>query len=100
MKRFAEDRGLPWREDTAGNVVVERGGANGGEAAETLVIQGTHNTRLWVKKKATTRQFRPFYDDPIRFLHTNLNTKLDTSPSRLNLNPFETLSVFYILISI
>ena len=40
VKRFAEDRGLPWREDAAGNVVIERGGTNGGEAAETVVIQG------------------------------------------------------------
>lgn len=40
VKRFADDRDLSWREDSAGNIVVERGGANGGEDAETVVIQG------------------------------------------------------------
>ena len=40
VKRFADDRGLTWREDAVGNVVVERDGANGGEGAATVVIQG------------------------------------------------------------
>lgn len=40
VKRFADDRGLPWREDSAGNMVVEREGSNGGEGAPTVVIQG------------------------------------------------------------
>lgn len=40
VKRFADDRGLTWREDAVGNMVVERGGANGGEGAATVVIQG------------------------------------------------------------
>lgn len=40
IKGFAEDRGLPWREDGYGNMVVTREGMNGGEGAATVVIQG------------------------------------------------------------
>lgn len=40
VKGFAEDRGLPWREDDYGNMVVEREGLNGGEDAAKVVIQG------------------------------------------------------------
>ena len=41
VKGFAEDRGLPWREDDYGNVVIDREGMNGGEDAAKVVIQGT-----------------------------------------------------------
>lgn len=40
IKSFAEERGLPWREDDYGNMVVTREGFNGGEDAATVVIQG------------------------------------------------------------
>lgn len=40
VQRFADDRGLSWREDGYGNMVVERAGMNGGESAATVVIQG------------------------------------------------------------
>lgn len=41
VKGFAKDRGLPWREDDYGNVVIDREGMNGGEDAAKVVIQGT-----------------------------------------------------------
>lgn len=45
VKRFADDRGLTWQEDAVGNIVVERPGANGGEGAATVVIQGGERAR-------------------------------------------------------
>ncbi|KAL6777769.1 hypothetical protein ACKKBG_A15575 [Auxenochlorella protothecoides x Auxenochlorella symbiontica] len=40
LKVFAEERGLAWSQDAAGNLVVRRPGGGGGEAAPTVIIQG------------------------------------------------------------
>lgn len=39
VKDFAEQRGLKWRQDDVGNLVVLRPGSGGGEAAPPVVIQ-------------------------------------------------------------
>lgn len=40
LKLFAEERGLAWSQDAAGNLVMRRPGGGGGEAAPTVIIQG------------------------------------------------------------
>ena len=40
LKEFAEVRGLKWRQDGVGNLVICRSGSGGGEAAPCIVIQG------------------------------------------------------------
>ena len=40
LKSFADERGLDWTQDDAGNMVIRRPGTSGGQGAPTVVIQG------------------------------------------------------------
>ena len=40
LKSFADERGLDWAQDDAGNMVIRRPGTSGGQGAPTVVIQG------------------------------------------------------------
>ncbi|CAM9513569.1 unnamed protein product [Pylaiella littoralis] len=64
VKRFADDRGLPWQEDAYGNIVVNREGLNGGEGAAKVVIQG-HVDMVTEKNAGSSHDF---LKDPIRLL--------------------------------
>eukprot|EP00752_Nemacystus_decipiens_P004012 g3675.t1 len=64
VKGFAEERGLPWREDDYGNMVIYREGMNGGEDAAKVVIQG-HVDMVTEKNSGSTHDF---LKDPIRLL--------------------------------
>lgn len=62
IKGFAEENGLRWRQDEAGNMVVTRPGSGGGENAPTVVIQG-HVDMVCEKEKGSDHDFSA---DPIQ----------------------------------
>jgi len=62
IKDFAEARGLAWREDATGNLLVIRPGSGGGEAAEPVMLQG-HVDMVCEKNADTPHDFDA---DPIR----------------------------------
>ena len=64
LKKFAEDRGLEWRQDTVGNLVIYRKGSGGGESAPPVLIQG-HVDMVCAKTAATVHNF---FNDPIRLI--------------------------------
>lgn len=64
IKSFADERKLPWHQDSAGNMVIQRPGMNGGEQAATVIIQG-HVDMVTEKNADSTHDF---LRDPIRLL--------------------------------
>mmetsp|Transcript_28255 Transcript_28255/g.90384 ORF Transcript_28255/g.90384 Transcript_28255/m.90384 type:complete len:538 (-) Transcript_28255:1754-3367(-) len=63
MKAFADERGLEWKQDDVGNLVLKFPGRNGGEDAAPVVLQG--HVDMVCEKNADT-EF-DFDTDPIRF---------------------------------
>jgi dipeptidase D len=64
LKRFAEDRGLEWKKDAIGNLVIYRKGSGGGELAPPVLIQG--HVDMVCEKNAETHH--DFFKDPIRLV--------------------------------
>mmetsp|Transcript_16227 Transcript_16227/g.35507 ORF Transcript_16227/g.35507 Transcript_16227/m.35507 type:complete len:576 (+) Transcript_16227:34-1761(+) len=61
LKSFADARGLSWKEDSVGNLVIRRPGSGGGERAEAVLLQG-HVDMVCEKNAATSHDFS---SDPI-----------------------------------
>lgn len=62
LKKWAEDRCLEYREDTAGNLVLLRPGSSGGESAPPVVLQG-HVDMVCEKNRDTDHDFSK---DPLK----------------------------------
>jgi dipeptidase D len=56
LKSFAKDRGLDYKQDSVGNVVVYRKGSGGGEFAPPVLIQG-HVDMVCEKNAETVHDF-------------------------------------------
>eukprot|EP00887_Chlorella_sp_A99_P003745 scaffold7.g3745.t1 len=65
LKTWAEERGLPWQQDEAGNLVVRRPGGGGGEAAPPVILQGHVDMVVTEKNDGTEHDFNA---DPIHLL--------------------------------
>lgn len=65
LKEFAETRGLKWKQDAVGNIVICRPGSRGGgEAAPAVIIQG--HVDMVTEKNADNQH--DFTRDPIRLV--------------------------------
>ncbi|EFN51344.1 hypothetical protein CHLNCDRAFT_59267 [Chlorella variabilis] len=64
LKRFATDRGLDWKQDKVGNIVIYRPGSGGGEKAPPVIIQG--HVDMVCEKNADVSH--DFMSDPIRLV--------------------------------
>lgn len=62
LKRFAEDRGLRWEQDSTGNLCIYRPGSGGGEMAPPVILQG--HIDMVTEKNADVEH--DFMNDPIR----------------------------------
>lgn len=62
IREFAEARGLAWKQDGCGNLLVFRPGSGGGENAEPVMLQG-HVDMVCEKNAETAHDFSA---DPIR----------------------------------
>ena len=66
LTQFAIDRGLDWKKDSAGNLVIYRKGSGGGESAPPVLIQG-HVDMVCEKNAGTAHDFAK---DPITLLRS------------------------------
>ena len=64
LQQFAVDRGLEWKKDAIGNLVIYRRGSGGGESAPPVLIQG--HVDMVCEKNAETAH--DFFKDPITLL--------------------------------
>lgn len=64
LKDFANERGLEYAQDAAGNMVIRRPGTAGGEGAAPVIVQG----HLDMVTEKNTDVAHDFDNDPIRLL--------------------------------
>ncbi|GAB4815754.1 hypothetical protein N2152v2_002800 [Parachlorella kessleri] len=73
LKAFASERGLQYRQDKVGNIVIKRPGSGGGEQAPPVVIQG--HVDMVCEKNASVDH--DFHTDPLRLLREGDWVKAD-----------------------
>ncbi|CAG9466904.1 unnamed protein product [Pedinophyceae sp. YPF-701] len=64
LKDFADQRGLVWKQDAIGNIVIKRPGSGGGESAPSVVIQN----HVDMVTEANSDSTHDFMKDPIKLL--------------------------------
>lgn len=73
LKTFAEQRGLHYDQDKAGNLIIRRPGQAGGERAPPVIVQG--HIDMVTEKNADVNH--DFDNDPIRLLRQDGWIKAD-----------------------